>query len=194
MRAPQGGFQGWLAMRVMAVANRPSIAEGIKRLNLESTDTFVELGAGHGEGLKCLEQTTVPKRVVCVEISSDFRAELEKVKGQVSFGDRVEIYPDDCKHMPFLEDNSVDKMFAMNVVYFLDPLQDYLSEIYRVLRPGGVIVFGCKFALLPHDDIFVNTKEEVIVEKMVEAGFKVETAMVDKGGAKHTEITGRKEV
>lgn len=185
---------GWLAMRLMSQGNPPSIILGIQRLNLVATDVFVELGAGHGVGLKSLGlKEEIPKRIVAVEISPNFRALVEKVKEEVPYGDRVEIYGDDCKQMPFLEDNSVDKMFAMNVVYFLNPLDEYLPEIHRVLKPDGIVVFGCKFDLIPQDsDVFVNVKEELVVEKMEAAGLEVTSTCVDESGARHTELLGRK--
>mmetsp|Transcript_32880 Transcript_32880/g.46719 ORF Transcript_32880/g.46719 Transcript_32880/m.46719 type:complete len:236 (+) Transcript_32880:112-819(+) len=214
MRSPSG-ITGWFAQRLMESSNPPSTREGIQRLGLTSDDTFVELGAGSGAGLKSLgggeeeEEENVgsdgtadapaapagiPSRIVCVEISQDFRDELEKVKAGLEYQDRVEIYPDDCKAMPFLEDESVDKIFAMNVVYFLDPLEEYLTEIRRVLKPGGVVSFGCKFPALPKDsDVFINVEEEIIVEKMEQAGFEVKSTFV-KLPERHsfTEILGRK--
>lgn len=43
--------------------------------------------------------------------------------------------------MPF-EDNSFDCILGINVVYFWDTPKVELTEIYRVLKPGGRLVFG----------------------------------------------------
>jgi ubiquinone/menaquinone biosynthesis C-methylase UbiE len=184
-RSPHGGIQAWAAMKFMQVSNTASIQEGIRRLDLKESDTFVELGAAHGTGLKAIANSgVIPKRVVCVEISPNFLSELEKVKQNLPPNFPVGLHDADAKDMSsFLNDESVDKMFAMNVVYFLDPLSIYLQEIHRVLKPGGIVVFGCKFEALPQDSKeFVNIKEAAIVESMKEAGFKVTSTKVKVDG------------
>mmetsp|Transcript_7940 Transcript_7940/g.12421 ORF Transcript_7940/g.12421 Transcript_7940/m.12421 type:complete len:225 (+) Transcript_7940:110-784(+) len=204
MRKPNGGLGGWIAMRLMDQANPPSTIEGIRRMNLGVTDTFVELGAGHGVGLKAVltNQEVVPKKIVCVEISADFRTKLEGIvqkETRQKLVDRVSIHSDDCRDMSFLADGSVDKMFAMNVIYFLDPIDAYLKEIYRVISPNGFIVFGCKFPTLPKDsDVFINIEESAIVEAMRAAGFEVTSKYIQlaKEGenkmVNYTELRGTK--
>jgi len=199
MRAPAGGVAGWVAMKIMSKANPPSVQEAIQRLQLTESDSFVEIGAGHGFGLQAIASGggAVPSRVVCVEISADFRAELERVKASLPFADQIEIRAEDCQSMPYLEDSSVDKMFAMNVVYFLDPLADYLAEFHRVLKPGGQLVFGGKFQGVPSSALgaFVNTDPEIIAQKMKEAGFEVTSTLVNAGTEDmhmYTELLGKK--
>ena len=151
MRSPHGGIGGFIAMTFMGKFSPPSAREAIRRLDLQPSDTFVELGAGHGAGLREIAKLKrPPKRIVCVEISDDFRR---------------------------------DKIFGMNVVYFLDPLSEYLDEINRVLTPKGKLVWGCKFANLPRENAeFANVSRRAIVDAMGEAGFEVSTAKVSVDG------------
>lgn len=172
---------GWLAMRFMGKHNLGPTRTGIQRLKLSGEhDVFVELGAGHGYGLQevASDETKVPKRIVNVEISPEFRKELETMKATLKpdIADRVEIHGDDCITMPYLEDASVDRIFGMNVVYFLDPLAEYAQEFHRVLKPAvGSVTFGCHLNMLPENTKeFVNTEEEPIVKLLEEAGFSVE--------------------
>ena len=179
MRAPGPGIGGWLAQKLMEKGNPPSIQAGIQRLDLQQSDVFVELGGGHGVGLREASKSC-PQRIVVVEISPAFRDKLETVKAELENSSAVEIYGEDAKSMPFLKDNSVDKMFAMNVVYFLDPLDVYLKEIHRVLKPNGQIVFGCKFGAVKEARFpFVNTEPEPIVDHMQKAGFEVSSQKVE---------------
>jgi SAM-dependent methyltransferase len=140
----------------------------------------------------------VPARIVCIEISPEFRDKLEQVKQQVPYSDRVEIHGVDCKEMPFLEDSTVDKIFAMNVVYFLDPLDVYLKELHRVLKPHGFVVFGGLFDVVPHEGAFVNFNEASIVAFMEASGFEVTSTNVyakkesDTGQPLYTELKGIK--
>merc|ERR1712176_1692052 len=87
----------------------------------------------------------------------------------------IEVSGDDAKDMKdFLDNSSVSKIFAMNVVYFLDPLAEYLTELHRVLKKDGVLFFGCKFHVVPKDTKeFVNIDENKIIEAMKKAGFEV---------------------
>jgi SAM-dependent methyltransferase len=181
MRSPQTGWTGWLAMKIMENGgNAIREAVGIQRMQLEATDTFLEIGAGHGFGLRAIGDSSSgnPKRIVCIEISPELRGKLEQVKQQVPYGDRVQIHGVDCKEMPFLEDSTVDKIFAMNVVYFLDPLDVYLKELHRVLKPNGFVVFGGVFDVVPHEGAFVNVNEASIVACMEAAGFEATTTKV----------------
>ena len=187
-------------------------------MQLRSTDTFVKLGAGHGDGLLSLfnlnktqpsgdqsRSHSVPKRVVLIEISERFRKELHKITEQLQqanevIAPRIEVHSEDCISMPFLEDNSVDKIFGMNVVYFLSPLEDYLREIKRVLKPGGKIVFGCKFGSLPKEGTtqeFLNVNRHVICDALEKEGFDVSVSKVLVDGGEnemknYVEIVGVK--
>ncbi|CAB9517360.1 Methyltransferase domain [Seminavis robusta] len=186
MRSPSG-FTGYFARKVMRKSNPVSTQVGIQRLDLQPSDVFVELGGGEGAGIKAVfdQPDKVPSMIHLVEISEDFRAELTRVIKEDlpqtdGIGNKIEIHGEDCKQMPYLQDNSVSKMFGMNVVYFLDPLPEYLNEIHRVLKPGGVVVFGCKFKNLPKDDnVFINVEEQPITRSMEAAGFQVGTAFVE---------------
>ena len=173
-------------MTFMGKFSPPSVREAIRRLDLQPSDTFVELGAGHGAGLREIAKLKQPpKRIVCVEISNDFRKKLEETIAELppELSNNIEVHGEDCRSMPYLDDASVDKIFGMNVVYFLDPLSDYLDEINRVLRPKGKLVWGCKFANLPRDNTeFANVARRAIVDAMGEAGFEVSTAKVSVDG------------
>jgi len=201
MRSPHGGVGGFIAMTIMGKFNPPSVREAIRRLDLQPNETFLELGAGHGAGLREIAELRhgPPKRIVCVEISESFRNELHKTITELppETSSNIEIHGEDCRSMPYLDDASVDKIFGMNVVYFLDPLSEYLAEINRVLKPKGKVVFGCKFANLPRDNAeFVNVSKSAVVDAMGEAGFEVSTTRVAVDGGDpakdYIEVLGEK--
>lgn len=198
MRAPNGGIAGWLARELMQSGNPPSTTAAFHRLQLQSSDTFVEIGAGNGAGLRAIRDGVageVPHKTVLVEISPDFRKELEEAIADLEFRDRIELHGEDCRYMGYLEDGSVNKIFGMNVVYFLNPLQEYMREFHRVLAPQGSITFGCKFKMLPKDnDVFVNVEEELIKKTMEQSGFTVTSGLVELDEAKYNyiEIIGTK--
>lgn len=209
MRSPESGPKGFLAMALMKRFNAQSTREGIRRLQLKNSDTYVEIGAGNGDGLIALlnlsnhqssTKSTMPKRVVLIEISKRFRNELHKII-QKSNADtsHIEIHSKDCIEMPYLNDNSVDKIFGMNVVYFLHPLEAYLQEMKRVLKPGGKIVFGCKFGSVPKQGAtveFVNVNRNEICNALSREGFDVSTEKVvvdeDIETSNYIEIVGVK--
>mmetsp|Transcript_5458 Transcript_5458/g.11195 ORF Transcript_5458/g.11195 Transcript_5458/m.11195 type:complete len:291 (-) Transcript_5458:53-925(-) len=258
MKSPTNTLRGQLAMYIMKTFNPPSIHAAVKRLELKSTDTFLEIGAGHGESLKALveiyhEQQTqqqnladmsnnakkasspsrslddassnmarsttasieannsdahgnnIPQKVILVEISSEFQRTLHHlIQNEIPknmFPTPIEVHDTDCKSMTFLEDNSVDTIFGFNLVYFLHPLEEYISEIKRVLKPGGKLVFGCKFGSLPKKgacEVFVNVDRREICMAMEKAGFVdvvSEKVMVgdDNPMMNYVEIRGYKE-
>lgn len=206
MRAPSAGISGWLAMKLMESGNPPSITKGIHRLDIQKEDVIVELGAGHGVGMRQVFQKQ-PRRYIGVEISTSFRdklhlvkQELEEANGDTSCSSTnantiIDIYGNDAKDMGFLENDTVDKMFAMNVVYFLDPLSVYLAEMHRVLKPNGSVTFGCKFDSVKDAPYpFVNTRKEDIIKAMEDTNFDVSSTKIELGTQmySYTEIKGVK--
>jgi len=195
MRAPTGGIRGWLAKKIMET-NASSTREAIQRLALHQNDTFVELGTGHGASLRKIaemDELSIPKRIVCVEISETFRNELQQTIANLPIKLPIEIYGQDCIKMPYLGDSTVTKMFGMNVVYFLNPLPEYLKEINRVMKQNGNVVFGCKFGVLPnYTEEFVNKDPKYIANAMKEAGFDVTTEKVEVYAGNYLEIKGTK--
>ncbi|MBC7249757.1 MAG: class I SAM-dependent methyltransferase [Anaerolineae bacterium] len=69
----------------------------------------------------------------------------------------------DVCHVPFPE-NSFERVFLMEVLeHVYDPAQA-LAEIYRVLKPGGVLIFSVPFVFPLHDrpfDYFRFTKHGI---------------------------------
>lgn len=196
MRAPSGSALGWLATRLMGKVNFPTIEDAVRRLGVADGECVVELGAGDGVGVRALAAAgRKGLDVWAVEISARFRATLLATTSLPP----SRVVDADAKAMPFLASGSVDKVLAVNVVYFLDPLPVYLEELHRVLRPKtGVLLFACKFNLVSSNSApFVNVALVPVVAAMKEAGFEVSVEEVDLSGLgdakySYTAVTGRK--
>jgi cyclopropane fatty-acyl-phospholipid synthase-like methyltransferase len=170
LRSPSNGLLGLIASTIMKRTNKSSSEDAWIRLDVEGLDTILEIGGGNGDGLKFVANYR-PKRLVTVEISERLRSVLSDL--QIP---KLEIYGTDAKDMSaFLVRNSVDKLLAMNVVYFLEPLEDYAKEIKRVLKKrSGRAILGMKPQLKPVDVAGVKA----VFEKV---GFQVREEMVDLG-------------
>eukprot|EP00040_Diaphanoeca_grandis_P013566 m.68644 g.68644 ORF g.68644 m.68644 type:complete len:194 (+) comp23979_c1_seq1:1166-1747(+) len=191
MKRPGDGILGYVAMALMANMNAPTIEDAIRRLDVADGDTVVEIGAGHGVGIRALSATGKNLDVWAIEISPAFREVLRTTTALPK--DRI--VDTDARSMEFLGDATVDKIVAVNVVYFLNPLPEYLRELLRVLKPGGMVLFGCKFDMVSSSaPPFINTNQSGVVDAMVSAGFEVEVVEVDLGGSRfnYQAVEGRK--
>lgn len=149
--------------------NRITILDAVRRLNLGRDDVFLEIGPGHGVALHEAVAKFKPKRLLAVELSERFRALLTADPILNAAG--LELSADDCCNLPF-GDSEVDKLLAVNVAYFLNPIEKYCKEFFRVLSQGGRLILACKFYALPASPTFVIRDQEVVVAALQEAGFK----------------------
>lgn len=95
----------------------------------------------------------------------------------------VEVYGDDAKDMSsFINNNTIDKLLAVNVIYFLNPLRSYADEMYRIMKKGGKgVIVSKKTAMFGHSDIFINKNINEIATTFKEAGFNVSVEKVELG-------------
>jgi SAM-dependent methyltransferase len=179
--SPGNHFMGSFASKIMTKINRMSSQDAATRLGISRDHCVLELGPGSGWGIEVMAAAK-PKRIVGVEISKLFRKELAALEFDV----KPEIYGDDAIDMSaFLDDASVDRLLAVNVVYFLNPLPKYADELFRVMAPGSRGILACKPKLIQNnkDDIFVNKDMNVISETFRTAGFKCSMEEIDLGNS-----------
>jgi len=105
---------------------------------------LLDLGTGTGRLLEALRDRAAS--VVAVDASP---AMLEEAKRRMSATgvDDVDFRLGDLGHLP-LSDGEVDTVVANMVLHHAPEPAQAVSEIYRVLRPGGTLLLG---DFLPHD-------------------------------------------
>lgn len=177
MKSPEYGLVGDFAVKLMTEANNRSVKSAVELLHIQNGEHVLEIGAGNGFGIRCMKEKG-PGRLVAVEISEKFRSIIkdQKIAG-------LELYDTDAIDMSsFLPSNTVDKLLAMNVVYFLDPFETYAQELKRILRKKtGVGILGCKPKAIAvgHDHVFKNKSLHEIKMILSKVGLEVEEKFVD---------------
>lgn len=175
-RSPKAGtFFGWLVSRHMESENTPMAIHMVQVLDPKPKSVIVELGPGAGQAVEELFKNNDPSRIYGIEISDKFRTMLSsKFASELeSEGEkRLSIHENDAKSLPFIADASVNYILANNVIYFLDPLSDYMKEMLRILKPGGKIVWGVVGVAENNDSTyFKNTDWDVCMQVMKDSGF-----------------------
>ncbi|QDX40177.1 class I SAM-dependent methyltransferase [Salarchaeum sp. JOR-1] len=103
----------------------------LARMPVEAGDTVLDLGTGSGYALRALRQRDIGRAY-----GLDGAPEMARNARGYTDDDRVEYVVGDFGSLPF-ETDSVDHVFSMEAFYYsADPLET-LSEVRRVLRPGG---------------------------------------------------------
>ena len=173
MRSPGDGCIGWCARKIMAGGDATSVDAVETFLDVAPEMTVVELGPGAGAALRTILRKGCPK-IYAIEISDVFRRELEAEKtcaDAVKAG-RLTINGSDAKALSFISSGSVDRILGINVVYFLDPIADYLKELHRILKPGGLLLWTVKDMTKKMDQgVYINADWDACAAAMQAAGF-----------------------
>jgi SAM-dependent methyltransferase len=147
-------------------------------------DHVLDLGFGGGRGVDALLERGL--RVTAVDPASDMVTALaERYNGDPAAG-RLAVREGGVESLP-LGDESVDGVVTVNTVYLWSELLGPLSEIGRVLVPGGTLVIAIRDGAVMNNvdlDIFTIRSPETIAAAAESTGFeaRVETP---PGGKTH---------
>ena len=179
MRSPKTLGLAWVARTLMNYSNEQVSIDIVNRMKLSEPDHVLELGVGNGLAIKEIAKISGNK-IIGVEISPEFRRNLKKMK----LPKNIVILGNDAKDLSNeVHDGSVDKLLAINVIYFLKPIKEYILEFKRILKKGGIGYLGCKFESIKNFDVEVapNRSEREIISQLSKVGFNVSSEFIDLG-------------
>ena len=179
MRSPKTIGLAWVARTLMNYSNAQVSIDIVKRMDLKKTDHVLELGVGNGLAIKEIAKISENK-IIGIEISAEFRKKLLNKQ----LPKNIVILENDAKDLSNeIPDGSIDKLLAINVIYFLKPIEEYILEFKRILKKGGIGYLGCKFESIKNFDIEVapNRDEGAIITQLLNLGFSASSEFIDLG-------------
>lgn len=116
-----------------------SVKSRLEELQLfKSHMTVVDLGAGDGYISRAIAPSV--KKVIAVDISAQMLKQLEK-KAKESGIANIQAIETQAQDIP-LGNGSVEAVCANMFLHHLEEPEDVIREIYRVLKPGGLVVIS----------------------------------------------------
>jgi SAM-dependent methyltransferase len=175
LRQPKG-IIGKLVGRGMARQNKESNDWTISLLNIQAEDHVLEVGFGPGVAIKSVSQMTSKGFVAGIDFSEAMVQQASKLnKSEIKSG-RVELKIADVSSIPY-DDDSFDKVFAVNVIYLWPDLPKVVKELKRAVKPGGILaLYAASLKLvekmgLRQSPLFTIHKINDITKALEKAGF-----------------------
>jgi ubiquinone/menaquinone biosynthesis C-methylase UbiE len=106
---------------------------------LPSEPVLLDAGCGQGKSFKHLRQVFAPSRLLGVDADPDSLT-MSRAEARAQ-GINVELIGSDCAALQ-LPDASVDMLFCHQTFHHLVEQEQALAEFYRVLKPGGYLLFA----------------------------------------------------
>jgi SAM-dependent methyltransferase len=131
---------GWLGrlMYRKPVGHYGFFRVAIEKLQLRPEDVFLEVGCGGGILLDMTLQTV--QRACGIDHSPDMVALARQKNAQALSEGRAEIVQGDIGTLPW-DENHFTCAAGIEMLYFIEDPMQAMSELYRVLKPGGRLVF-----------------------------------------------------
>ncbi|WP_312901254.1 class I SAM-dependent methyltransferase [Chryseobacterium taichungense] len=133
---PQGE-KGIEIGEMMNATNIGMTLESIKTLLIEDNEHILEIGHGNAAHVKSILNMAQNVKYTGIDISETMHNEAKRLNEP--FKDQVDFVLYEGEKLPF-GDQTFDKIFTVNTVYFWQQPVEYLNEIYRVLKKTGIFV------------------------------------------------------
>lgn len=130
------GEIGLAVGEVMNRMNGPLTEAVYDRLRLESGHRVLEIGFGNGHLLPSLMRRTEGLHYVGLDISPTMDVEARRFNARLIAERSAEFHLGTAEALPF-DAATFDRVFAVNVYYFWSNPLSVLTELHRVVRPGG---------------------------------------------------------
>lgn len=137
------GWLGRLGGRLMTIGKQEQAAWAIDLLRIEPDHDVLEIGFGPGVAIEQLDRIVTDGSVVGVDPSQTMLEMAQTRNAEAVEAGRVDLRLAGAGALPF-EDDTFDRVLAINTTQAWPDLDDALAEIGRVLRDGGrvALAFG----------------------------------------------------
>jgi len=132
------GETGIEVANMMNATNIGMTKYAIESLNLDKDDVVLELGHGNCGHLSFLMDQTENLKYFGLEISELMQQQAIKLNQNYIQNNSANFKLYNGTDIPF-NDESFDKIFTVNTFYFWKNPNLLLNEIYRVLKPNGIL-------------------------------------------------------
>ena len=137
------GEQGLALGEKMNVLNGFITERSIKALEPVKGEHILEIGFGNGAlSMPIIETIGSDGHFIGVEKSSVL-AQQAITRFALEGLTHVTVLEGDC-HLVSIENNTLNAVLAVNVIYFIDDLSKLLQKIHGWLKPGGRVVIGIR--------------------------------------------------
>ncbi|GHO55192.1 class I SAM-dependent methyltransferase [Ktedonobacter robiniae] len=140
------GLLGRLGGRIMARQNQPLYTWTLSLLPVQTSDHVLEVGFGSGEAIHLLTKQTQAALIAGVDASPAMLSMAKKRNAAALLSGRVQLEQGSAEQLPFADD-TFHKAFAINSVQLWSDRKAAIRELYRVLRPDGMLAL----TLQPHN-------------------------------------------
>ena len=135
LRRPNGTM-GSKVGTIMNKANEFLYDATLDVMQPSANQSLLEIGFGNGKFFDKFFSKAASLKITGLDFSETMY-NAAKVNNKLSIDSgKLSLHFGSSTAMPFA-DNSFDKIFCINVIYFWDKPNQHLQEIYRVLKPGG---------------------------------------------------------
>jgi ubiquinone/menaquinone biosynthesis C-methylase UbiE len=170
------GFFGRMAGNMMARGNETEVKWTVELLNIQPGDQVLEVGFGPGVGIRYAAQKATQGLVAGLDYSDTMVKVASKRNADAVKAGRVALRQGDVAALPYLE-GAFDKAYAIHCIYFWTQPKDGLTELRRVLKPGGRLAI----TIMPEDkwppgrrppaDLFTLYSGSEVAQMLSEVGF-----------------------
>lgn len=127
----------------------------IEALDIQDGEQLLEIGMSNGFFVKDILSAASNLKYTGCDHSAEMVAEARKNNRQFIKSGQASFHHTGADELPFPE-NSIDKVFTINTIYFWEDQQKVLSEIHKILKPSGKVYIALRPKRLMKDFPFTK--------------------------------------
>jgi SAM-dependent methyltransferase len=134
------GLPGRVLANIMDRVNAVPLGETISVVKAFRPNDILEIGFGSGQGIVGLLNACPGSQVFGIDRSADMVARALARNARAVHEGKVQLVMGRADRLP-LASSTFDCVMAVNVAYFFRDTCHEMAEFFRVLRPGGRVIF-----------------------------------------------------
>ncbi|WP_370294601.1 class I SAM-dependent methyltransferase [Rossellomorea marisflavi] len=105
-------------------------------LEIKKDDVLLEVGIGNGTTLNRIVANTKIEKIFGLDLSDEMIKQAKKLNKKYIEDGIVVLQKGNIISLPY-KDSIFDKVFSVHTLYFWTDINQGVSEVHRVLKPGG---------------------------------------------------------